>query len=319
MKQLKSILAASVLVALTSGSVLVLSTSSAMAANDKARMSDAVRALAEVAGPEFVDVIVTYKAMPGQAEAHRINGLGADINRAYGRLPMRALSIPAHALEALAHNKNIKFISDDGEVESYTEAARLTANEPTGNNFNTGFDGSGIGVAVIDSGIQFHSDQNNTLRQYNFVGDEFNAPTIGNNGNIFPYNDQPLSDSFGHGTHVTGIIAGDGRESAGALNKGLATKAKVLSLQVLDANGRGDVSDLIASLDWLLQYGEYFDIRVVNLSLGKAVESEAALDPLVQAVEAVWDAGIVVVASAGNYGRDGHFTITEYEQPRQLA
>ena len=117
------------------------------------------------------------------------------------------------------------------------------------------------------------------------------------------------SDPWGHGTHVAGAIAGTGSASFGWYS-GIAPGAAVHSVRVLDDDGRGVTSDVIAGLDWILGNASARDIRVVNLSLGKGVEESAAHDPLVQAVEALWDAGIVVVASAGNYGRDGNFTIT---------
>ena len=290
--------------------LLALSASAAVAANNHPGMSDRAAEHAQAGGAEMVDVIVQYKEMPGQAQANRAAGLGGETHRAYGQMPMRAMRMPAQALNALANGNDVRFVSiDRRNVKGLTEAARLTANEPVGSNTNASFVGFGVGVAVIDSGVMSHSDQNNFTMQYGFLGGASNAPTF-NNGVITQYNDQPLSDDFGHGTHVAGIIAGDGRESDGALNRGLAEKAPVVSLQVLDANGQGVVSDLIAALDWLLQYGAALDIRVVNMSLGKGVESAAADDPLVQATEAVWDAGFVVVASAGNYGRDGHFTVT---------
>ncbi len=91
---------------------------------------------------------------------------------------------------------------------------------------------------------------------------------------------------------------------------GVAAGAQIISVRVLDENGRGYASDVLAGLDWVMDYHAYYDIRVVNMSLGKAVEEAAADDPLVQAVEALWDAGVVVVCSAGNYGTYGHYTIT---------
>ena len=103
------------------------------------------------------------------------------------------------------------------------------------------------------------------------------------------------------------------------MNRGLAPKAGLISLQVLDNTGRGEVSDVIAALDWVLQNAASKDIHVVNMSLGKAVESEAANDPLVLAAEAVWDAGITVVVSAGTYGRDGPFTITSPGHSRKVS
>jgi len=117
------------------------------------------------------------------------------------------------------------------------------------------------------------------------------------------------SDPFGHGTHVAGIVGGSGKVSAGH-QPGVAPGASLYSVRVLDGEGMGTVSDVVAGLDWVLSSAASSGIRVVNLSLGKALEESADTDPLVQAVEAVWDAGIVVVVSAGNYGTAGHFTIT---------
>jgi serine protease AprX len=81
-------------------------------------------------------------------------------------------------------------------------------------------------------------------------------------------------------------------------------------VRVLDANGAGRTSDVIAALNWVLNNRETYGIRVLNLSLGHPVYEPAEQDPLVQAVDSVWDAGVVVVCSAGNSGRDGHGTIS---------
>ena len=91
----------------------------------------------------------------------------------------------------------------------------------------------------------------------------------------------------------------------------------------VDADGQYRIpiparDDVIAALDWILVNGASHGIQVVNLSLGKAVEESVVYDPLVKAAEAVWDAGFVVVASAGNYGRDGHFTITSPGNSRKV-
>ena len=72
--------------------------------------------------------------------------------------------------------------------------------------------GAGVRVAVIDSGVNVHADHPSNMYQYNFLGGEFNAPFT-SNGIIKMYNDQPLTDSFGHGTHVAGIISGNGSQS----------------------------------------------------------------------------------------------------------
>ena len=87
---------------------------------------------------------------------------------------------------------------------------------------------------------------------------------------------------------------------------------------MFDAEGKGVASDAIAALDWVLSNATANGIRVVNMSLGKAVEESNTTDPLVLAVEQVWDAGIVVVVSAGNYGRDGNMTISSPGNSRKV-
>ncbi|MEO0346673.1 MAG: S8 family peptidase [Pseudomonadota bacterium] len=116
-------------------------------------------------------------------------------------------------------------------------------------------------------------------------------------------------DQFGHGTHVAGIIGGIESDVI-AGDSGVAPNTGIVSIRVLDGEGRGVTSDVMAGLDWIIANAAQEKIRVVNLSLGKAVTESAETDPLVAAAEAVWDAGIVVIVSAGNFGRDGNFTIT---------
>jgi serine protease AprX len=149
-------------------------------------------------------------------------------------------------------------------------------------------DGSGVRVAVIDSGIQPHSDLpvSRVAAFVDFV-----------NGRTTPY------DDYGHGTHVAGIIAGSGAASNGAYT-GAAPGADIVALKVLDSTGTGSTSNVIAALDWVLTNAATYNIRIVNISLGHPVFEAAATDPLVAMVEALSRAGIVVVASAGNLGAD---------------
>ena len=102
------------------------------------------------------------------------------------------------------------------------------------------------------------------------------------------------NDTYGHGTHVAGIIGGNGSLSNGNY-RGVAPGASIHAVRVLDRRGRGKTSDAIAGLDWVLNNATTHGIRIVNLSFGKGVEESNEHDPLVLAVEAVWDAGIVVL------------------------
>ena len=107
---------------------------------------------------------------------------------------------------------------------------------------------------------------------------------------VLSYPNGLACDPLGHGTHVAGTIAGNGMLSDG-VNQGVAPGADLVSLRVLNEEGQGNTSDIIAGLDWIMQHGSAYGIDVVNLSLGKGVEESAATDPLVQAAEALWDAG----------------------------
>src|SRR5437588_7239672 len=116
------------------------------------------------------------------------------------------------------------------------------------------------------------------------------------------------SDQYGHGTHVAGIIASEGWFSTGSnfthTFKGIAPNANVINLRVLDQNGAGTDSSVIAAIQTAISLKSTYNIRVINLSLGRQVFESYTLDPLCQAVEAAWSAGIVVVAAAGNQGRN---------------
>ena len=105
------------------------------------------------------------------------------------------------------------------------------------------------------------------------------------------------ADPYGHGTHVAGLIGDDSDEV-----KGIAPGVRYVSLRVLDQNGAGTTSSVIKALQWAIANRKTYGINVINLSLGHPIYEPAATDPLVQAVEAAVRAGIVVVASAGNFG-----------------
>ena len=154
-----------------------------------------------------------------------------------------------------------------------------------------GVDGSGIGVAVIDSGIAPHLD----LLGKVVTSVDFQNP----NGNG--------QDTYGHGTHVAGLIAGSGAASVGIPGspayRGVAPGASLINLRVLNGSGSGLTSDVVDAIDWCVANQARFRIRVINLSLGHLPVEDISVDPLVLAVNRAVSAGIVVVAAAGNYGK----------------
>jgi serine protease AprX len=111
---------------------------------------------------------------------------------------------------------------------------------------------------------------------------------------------QTSGDSRGHGTFVAGIAAGNAPAYAGT-----APNARVVALDVFDDQGVGTVSNAIRAVDWILANRTKYNIRVANFSLQSSQPSSFLTDPLDQAVERLWQAGIVVVAAAGNYAVTG--------------
>lgn len=147
------------------------------------------------------------------------------------------------------------------------------------------YTGKNIGVAILDTGIYPHIDFRNRICAFSdFIS---NIKT--------PYDDN------GHGTHVAGILAGSGEASHGKY-RGVAPGCRIASLKVLDRFGNGSKEDLLRSFVWIMQNRETYNIRIVNISVGTTYKTKNEHDVLIQGVEVLWDAGLVVVAAAGNQG-----------------
>jgi serine protease AprX len=168
-----------------------------------------------------------------------------------------------------------------------------------------GVSGKGIGVAIIDSGITtYHDDLYRSLNgglSRRLV--HFKDFTRNVSPNLW-FNDLP-SDGYGHGTHVAGIIAGSGYDSNGR-RMGVAPGAKLLGLKVLDGEGHGYVSDVIAAIDYAISVRSTYNVRVINLSVASGVFESYWKDPLTLAAKRAAEAGIIVVAAAGNHGLDAN-------------
>ena len=314
-----------------------------------------------------VDVIIQYKKDPGAVEEAKLAGHN-------GKLRVRLHSIHAHAatlsqseLEALAADPNVSYISVDRPLRSHAAASTapvcISHPEYTTEPINApqvwqaGFIGTGIGVAVIDSGITAVDDLSVTtiipgpkhyriVYQASFVpaaapakpgappappvgpgagGDACPvplAPSQNAQSNVDPnfplltntaayltfVGPNNISDMYGHGTHVAGLIAGNGTDSSAPNDfrtfYGTAPNANLIDLQALDSTGSGTDSSVIAAIEAAISLKNTYNIRVINLSLGRPIWESYTQDPLDQAVEQAWKAGIVVVAAAGNAGRD---------------
>lgn len=217
----------------------------------------------------------------------------------YRRLPLidsAAVRIPNRSLVKLAQISFVKRLSSDEAVKKNDEFTVEHSGADTALG-SYGLTGQGVTVAVVDSGIaNWHVDlksgrKSRILANVNFVPGTKSA-----------------YDDCGHGTHVAGIVAGNGAASSGSWSYrsfyGIARKANLVNVRVLNQYGQGSVSSVIAGIQWAVNNRTRYNIRVLNLSLGHPVGESYTTDPLCQAVESAWKAGIVVVCAAGNDGRN---------------
>src|SRR5438067_2114928 len=210
----------------------------------------------------------------------------------------QVVDLPDRLLRQMAQHPSVFRIHYDRPAAKFNYRTSVTVGTRVVRQ-TLGLTGAGVGVAVIDSGIAtWHDDLTNTTSTLYPYGNQRVAKFVDFvNGRTQPYDDN------GHGTHVAGIIAGNGYDSGGQ-KAGAAPEASLIALKVLDANGNGTVSSIIAALDWVLANHTAYNIRVVNMSVGSSIHESAWTDPLTLAAKKVVDAGVVVVAAAGNFGRN---------------
>src|ERR1700722_2141452 len=249
---------------------------------------------------EMVTVIVQHHVMPTSAHFKGMQGRGAFIGSKFQSIRAVTMRVPVSMLAELANDPNVAYISPGRPVamtanpatEQFASAVEADVAAST-----YAFDGTGIGVAVIDSGIANHADLGNGAKSRVVYSQSFVA------------GDTTTSDKFGHGTHVAGLIGGNGSSSGNgngyaATYAGMAPNVNIINLRVLDQNGNGTDSQVIAAIQQAIALKSTYNIRVINMSLGRPVFESYTLDPVDQAVEAAWKAGIVVVVAAGNDGRN---------------
>ncbi len=241
-----------------------------------------------------VNVIIQYKQAPGPVDVLLISLLGGVLSATLSALNMEIATIPVSGLQQLSNSANVAYISTDRPLAQLVDYSTSAVNANAA--WATGLSGLGVTVAVIDSGIAQVPDLSTLGALPRVIYRQSFAKGFA------------LGDKYGHGTHVAGIIGANGAASS-CFNctrslKGVAPNAALVDLQVLDATGAGTDSAVIQAIDQAIHLKSLYNIRVINLSLGRPVYESYKLDPLCQAVEAAWKAGITVVVAAGNDGRD---------------
>jgi serine protease AprX len=164
--------------------------------------------------------------------------------------------------------------------------------------FADGDTGQGVTVAVLDTGIDDLPD---------FAGRLIGGVDLTGGNN-------PFQDSFGHGTFVAGLIAGNGASSGGQY-EGEAPGADLVSVKVAGATGQTDLATVIEGVQWAVDNQLAYNIRVLNMSLGFQPFESTVVNPLDQAVQAAWNSGIAVVASAGNAGPSNGTILSPGDDP----
>lgn len=206
-----------------------------------------------------------------------------------------SVEIPKEKLARLSAYRMIGSISEDAIVsKAPIDTDMRTVRVKCGNYeddmeriFGSVERGKGVGVAVIDTGVSPHYD---LVKPHNRI--VAFKDLLGNRE--IPYDDD------GHGTHVAGIIAGNGYTSC--KYTGTAPCADIIAIKALDESGNGTESDILAALQWIINNGRRYNIRVINLSLGIKVEPPYDEDPLIKGANAAVRHGYSVVTAAGNNG-----------------
>lgn len=220
------------------------------------------------------------------------------LKKSYDNLGFVSAELPLSRIRQLSESGVVAFVSPDrpinalGHVNNTTGAdAVRTQTNATGGTYT--LDGSGIGIAVIDSGMfSGHKSFSNAAGATRI---KLNKDFTGENR---------TDDPFGHGTHVAAGAAGyrvTGTNSN--LYEGIAWNANLINLRVLNSQGTGTTSALLGALNWVLTNRTAYNIRVVNISLGTPAINSYKVDPICLAVRSLVNAGVVVVAAAGNDGK----------------
>lgn len=228
-------------------------------------------------------VIVLFK---DKVDKDLIANNGGKINRELRNLPAVSISVPSVALQGLSRNPNIELIEKDSIVKVEGQVSDWGIDDvkaPVA--WNSGYTGTGVKIAVVDTGISLsHSDL-----------------LVAGGASFVAYTNS-YNDDNGHGTHVSGII-GARNNDIGTI--GVAPDSDLYAVKVLDSSGSGYLSDVIAGIDWAISN----QMDIINLSLGSTTDSPT----LHQAVDKAYNNGTLVVAAAGNSGLiNGNGDTVEY-------
>jgi serine protease AprX len=264
-------------------------------------------ALAEQHPDQQVSVIVQKQTRHNSVE-QMVASLGGLVTTDLHIINAFAAKLSAGAALELARAAAVRWVSLDAPVVRATTCTPCVGGRNLRNTYIRAigadrvwneapyYQGQGIGVAVVDSGVTHQADF------YTPMGANRISAAVAFNDD---YNRTPF-DGYGHGTHVAGIIGGDGELSGGAYI-GVAPMVNLINVKVSNDNGGSNASNVVKGLQWVNDNRNIYNIRVVNLSLNSSVAESYHTNPIAAAVEILWFNKVVVVVSAGNRGKNALF------------
>jgi len=244
------------------------------------------------ATPDRTLQVIVRESTPSSSAAEQlVRSDGGQVTRELPIVGGFSALVPAASLASLAESSAVTRVWADGKVRmsdvNYAKWDALAPNTMWRSYIklpSVAWDGTGVNVALLDTGVIQSPDlAGRIVDSVDFTAEHDNV------------------DHFGHGTHMAGIIAGNGSLSNDKW-AGVAPGAGLVSVKVAPSDGSTDVSVVIAALQWVIAHQAQDNIRVLNLSFGTDSTQPYSVDPLDYAVEQVWNAGVVVVAAAGNRG-----------------
>jgi serine protease AprX len=265
----------------------------------------------------LVSVIVRAQPAQGAAADQQITAFGGHVGQHIGLINAVVADVPASAVPQLEASTAVAQVTLNAQVQLLGSSYGLPSNpydpatdvnsmynieqmDGASAYWNAGYTGQGVGVALIDSGVS-------PVNGLKTPGKVVNGPDLSFESQVPSIR---YLDTFGHGTHMAGIIAGrdSGVTSVSSSDTthflGMAPDAQIVNVKVADALGQTDVSQVLAAIDWVVQHqnDNGMNIGVLNLSYGTDSSQDYVLDPLAYAAEQAWLHGIVVVVAAGNQG-----------------
>ncbi len=268
---------------------------------------------AKPAATGTVDVIVRERVATSSEAESLVGRLGGTVRENLALIGGFSATIPASALPVLESSSHVSAVTEDGSITlsgtKFGEAVEASSSDGSMFHVNgvigsesmwqNGDTGDGVTVALIDSGVVPVKGIDNSGTVINGLDISFESQV-----DRFRY-----LDTYGHGTHMAGIITGRDQNGQAIRNEskyftGVAPHSRLLSVKVASYDGAVDVSQVIAAIDWVVLHrnSNGMNVKVLNLSFGTDTTQSRTLDPLSFAVEQAWKRGLVVVVAAGNDG-----------------